>query len=258
MIPSFAQRYGYSFSPLEAALQSDMFPRQPGHYVAPQHSDFYPENTSMAETLVDYQLARLVFEARLRSQLRMSNFFCQGKLDERQLLDRVAVRPPQTLVSPRQIVAPKMMQRNISLSPASDDSSSVSERQFINDSSEHGSLGSSSRSASSSIQQPRKVYVDTIRDIDVLCGRGGRSNHHPGNKRYRHVISDMRTSYKKTEAKSNKTDLSRTIVDHVCQYGGRFIKKEETTGRYYVLTRGEARKKTSQALRENKALKWTQ
>jgi hypothetical protein len=63
--------------------------------------------------------------------------------------------------------------------------------------------------------------------------------------------------YKKSEAKAIKTDLSRAIVDHVCKYGGRFIKKEVTTGRYYVLTRGEARKKTSQALREAKALKWT-
>lgn len=90
-----------------------------------------------------------------------------------------------------------------------------------------------------------------------LTGRGGRSNHHAGNKRYRHVISDMKLMYKKSEAKAIKTDLSRAIVDHVCKYGGRFIKKEVTTGRYYVLTRGEARKKTSQALREAKALKWT-
>merc|ERR1712151_1284415 len=26
-----------------------------------------------------------------------------------------------------------------------------------------------------------RLYIDKIRDMDVLCGRGGRSNHHPGN-----------------------------------------------------------------------------
>ena len=54
-----------------------------------------------------------------------------------------------------------------------------------------------------------------------------------------------------------KTDLSRAIVEHVCNYGGRFVKKEDMTGRYYILTKAEARKKTSQALRETKELKWT-
>ena len=67
----------------------------------------------------------------------------------------------------------------------------------------------------------------------------------------------MKMMYRKTEAKAIKTDLSRAIVEHVCNYGGRFIKKDDNTGRYYVLTKAEARKKTSQALRETKELKWT-
>jgi len=102
-----------------------------------------------------------------------------------------------------------------------------------------------------------RLYVDDIREWDVLCGRGGRSNHHPGNKRYRNVVSEMKAMYRTTEAKTVKTDLSRAIVEHVCNYGGRFIKKDESMGRYYLLTKAEARKKTSQALRETKELKWT-
>jgi hypothetical protein len=70
------------------------------------------------------------------------------------------------------------------------------------------------------------------------------------------VVSEMKASYRVTEAKARKTDLSRAIVDHVCQYGGRFLKKD-ASNRYYVLTKAEARKKTSQALRETKELKWT-
>lgn len=110
---------------------------------------------------------------------------------------------------------------------------------------------------SSTSSSDDKVYIDSIKDWDVLCGRGGKSNHHPGNKRYRQVVGEMKMHYRRTEAKNIKTDLSRAIVEHVCGYGGRFVKKDAKTDRYYVLTRGEARKKTSQALRETKELKWT-
>ena len=67
----------------------------------------------------------------------------------------------------------------------------------------------------------------------------------------------MRSNYRNIEAKSAKTDLSRAIVEHVTSYGGRFVKVDKTTGKFYVLTVAEARKKTSQALRETKELKWT-
>jgi hypothetical protein len=102
-----------------------------------------------------------------------------------------------------------------------------------------------------------RYFIQETREWDVLCGRGGRSNHHPGNKRYRQVVSEMKASYKNIEAKSAKTDLSKAILDHVYSYGGRFIKQDRATGRSYVLTATESRKKTSQALRETKELKWT-
>ncbi|CAB9510448.1 expressed unknown protein [Seminavis robusta] len=110
---------------------------------------------------------------------------------------------------------------------------------------------------SSDDESAGKVFIPEIRDLDILCGRGGKSNHHFGNKRYRQVVSEMKMMYRSTEAKTVKTDLSRAIVDHVCSYGGRFVKKDDATGKYYLLTKAEARKKTSQALRETKALKWT-
>lgn len=120
-----------------------------------------------------------------------------------------------------------------------------------------GGGGAPERNRSGARSPTGRVYVDEIREWDVLCGRGGRSNHHGGNKRYRHVISEMKMMYRTTEAKAVKTDLSRAIVEHVCNYGGRFIKRDEESGRYFVLTKAEARKKTSQALRETKELKWT-
>uniref|UniRef100_A0A7S1YF18 DUF6824 domain-containing protein n=1 Tax=Grammatophora oceanica TaxID=210454 RepID=A0A7S1YF18_9STRA len=92
---------------------------------------------------------------------------------------------------------------------------------------------------------------------DVLCGRGGKSNHWQGNKRYRQVISDMRRKYRGIHTKTDKTSLSRAIVDYVNNYGGRFLKKDQASGKYFEMSKAEARKKTAQALRETKALKWT-
>lgn len=70
-------------------------------------------------------------------------------------------------------------------------------------------------------------------------------------------MSEMKADYRSTDYKKAKTKLSLAIVDHVREYGGRFIKKDAATGQYYILDNIEARKKTSQALRETKTLKWT-
>jgi hypothetical protein len=100
------------------------------------------------------------------------------------------------------------------------------------------------------------VYTDQIQPHDILCGRGGRSNNHTGNKNYRLVVANMKYKYQQCPAKTLKTDLSRAIVEYCHAYGARFIKYDEAKEKYYVVSKAEARKKTSQALRETKALKW--
>lgn len=111
-----------------------------------------------------------------------------------------------------------------------------------------------------------RMYIDFILADDILCGRGGHTNHHTGNKRFRLVVLKIKFIYQQCPAKTLKTDLSRAIVEHCCLHGARFVKIDEVVGRYYVLTTSEARKKTSQALREMKtsqalremkAIKWT-
>ena len=103
----------------------------------------------------------------------------------------------------------------------------------------------------------KNQYVEEATELDILCGRGGKSNHWKGNKKYRQVVSEMKASYRNIGSKSAKTDLSRAIVEHVYKYGGRFLKMEKGEKKYVVLTAAEARKKTSQALREAKDVKWT-
>jgi hypothetical protein len=65
----------------------------------------------------------------------------------------------------------------------------------------------------------------------------------------------MKGKYRNTEDKGEKTDMSLSIVDQVCGYGGRFVKKDSASNRYYALSTSEARVKTSQALRENRDTK---
>jgi len=94
-----------------------------------------------------------------------------------------------------------------------------------------------------------KEYV-TPSDNDVLLGRGGRSNHHPGNKAYRDKVGEIRDNYRSSE-KNAKTDLSQDLVNWVQQeQQGRFLKQDDDK-KWYVVTNIVARRKASQALREH-------
>ena len=94
-----------------------------------------------------------------------------------------------------------------------------------------------------------KKYVEPT-DNDVLQGRGGRSNHHPGNNRYRDEVERRQNWYKKTEDKDEKTSISEALVLYVQSYGGNFLEKDDNG--WYVIDDVVARRKTSQALREDK------
>eukprot|EP00537_Pseudo-nitzschia_pungens_P005472 CAMPEP_0172362618 /NCGR_PEP_ID=MMETSP1060-20121228/6197_1 /TAXON_ID=37318 /ORGANISM="Pseudo-nitzschia pungens, Strain cf. cingulata" /LENGTH=522 /DNA_ID=CAMNT_0013085169 /DNA_START=374 /DNA_END=1942 /DNA_ORIENTATION=+ len=98
---------------------------------------------------------------------------------------------------------------------------------------------------------------ETVGNWDVLCGRGGESNNFIGNKRYRKLIGERKADYRKIDVKQRKlkTNFVRDIVQHIKNRGGRFI-DVGPGGNYYVVTDEKARKKTSQALRETKELKW--
>jgi hypothetical protein len=93
-----------------------------------------------------------------------------------------------------------------------------------------------------------KVYVEPT-ELDILGGRGGRSNHHPGNKRYRTEIENLKEWYSKIEDKDEKTDLSQCLVDFCHSYGARFLERDDKG--WYIAENIVARRKASQALRED-------
>jgi hypothetical protein len=85
---------------------------------------------------------------------------------------------------------------------------------------------------------------------DVLMGRGGRTNHHPGNLRYLDAKRVLQSRYALAN-KREKTALSQELVDMVRKWGGRFIKLDQGTNFWYEVDNLTARTKASQTLREN-------
>eukprot|EP00535_Pseudo-nitzschia_heimii_P004940 CAMPEP_0197189706 /NCGR_PEP_ID=MMETSP1423-20130617/20263_1 /TAXON_ID=476441 /ORGANISM="Pseudo-nitzschia heimii, Strain UNC1101" /LENGTH=410 /DNA_ID=CAMNT_0042641903 /DNA_START=297 /DNA_END=1525 /DNA_ORIENTATION=- len=105
-------------------------------------------------------------------------------------------------------------------------------------------------------RKPRKVipeikeYVEFTQK-DVLFGRGGRSNHHQGNKIYRDIVTNNQNHYRGCD-KNEKTKVAQGIVDHIQNVvGGRFLELDRDIKRWFLVPNVVARRKVGQALREN-------
>ena len=85
------------------------------------------------------------------------------------------------------------------------------------------------------------------KDADVLCGRGGKVNKHPGNIVYRKVV-EYNKSYYQSVHKKHRILVSQSIVRAILNYGGRFMGQKGKEWTPICFKR--AVQKTSQALRE--------
>ncbi|KAG7350302.1 hypothetical protein IV203_009662 [Nitzschia inconspicua] len=112
------------------------------------------------------------------------------------------------------------------------------------------------------IEELKKKYANwPLRDIkephenDVMYGRGGGTNHHPGNKRYRKMVEDRKLEY----VNSKRLDKPLVALEIIRIWRGqlppgRFLKLDEKTGLWHDVGDKKAREKTSQALREKAPL----
>ena len=87
---------------------------------------------------------------------------------------------------------------------------------------------------------------------DVICGRGGAVNNHPGNMRFRQLISKFKHQYM-TESKQSKPYVAVRVLEAVKSSSppGRFLVKYP--GGYLECGDDRAREKAKQALREGAA-----
>ena len=91
-----------------------------------------------------------------------------------------------------------------------------------------------------------------ITNNDVLCGRGGLTNHHPGNVMFRNLVRSKQEEYIQA-SKREKAGVAEEIVWIMRQLDppGRFLKKDSANpGKWVDIGDRKAREKTSQALRE--------
>jgi len=90
-------------------------------------------------------------------------------------------------------------------------------------------------------------------DNDVLCGRGGYINSHPGNERFRKLVEKRKRVYLAARFKREKRLVANSIVSEIraLEKPGRFLAKDSKTGNWFDIGDEKARDKTSQALREN-------
>ena len=117
----------------------------------------------------------------------------------------------------------------------------------------HGVGGSVSSQVANLITEQCKPGTDPVdepTEYDVLFGRGGMTNGHPGNRRFRDIIALHRPDYIRA-TKMDKPNVARRIVRAIRGGNppGRFLKKSEDQKWYDVGDRCAA-EKTSQGLRE--------
>ena len=93
----------------------------------------------------------------------------------------------------------------------------------------------------------RSLDKANIGENDVLCGRGGLTNSHTGNIRFREIVADNQIDYLKAK-KRDKIIIANQIVALIHEMGGRFLRK--TPEGWVPITDKKAQEKTSQALRE--------
>lgn len=95
--------------------------------------------------------------------------------------------------------------------------------------------------------------IDIPHDNDVLCGRGGSINSHPGNERFRELVEKRKRVYLTARFKREKRLIASSIVTEIrgLEPSGRFLSKDAKTGKWKDIGDEKARDKTSQALREN-------
>jgi len=88
--------------------------------------------------------------------------------------------------------------------------------------------------------------------LDILRGRGGLTNRHAGNMKFRDEARKLRADYRDQEtSRQEKFLLSQELSRRVKEYGGRFLERGADE-LWYEMSEKDARKKASQVLREEK------
>jgi len=97
--------------------------------------------------------------------------------------------------------------------------------------------------------------IQTPHANDVLYGRGGGTNHHPGNRRYRALVKAKTVCYNNAIRPERGSVAHQIVRDWrtTQQPPGRFLKLNLKSGKWDDVGDAKAREKTAQLFREEKA-----
>jgi hypothetical protein len=163
--------------------------------------------------------------------------------------DMVPIRPSlfdEKAASERKLVAKKPLPYTDQLVPTPDAATSNDVSQEIKSSSSEKKTKKKKKKKRERVIDEGHVCIPT--DDDVLFGRGGYTNSHPGNIRFRAKALEFRPMYEQS-TKEEKYQISQLLLESVMNEGARFLEKGKDDQWHQVIGNG-ARKKASQALRE--------
>ena len=96
-----------------------------------------------------------------------------------------------------------------------------------------------------------KKYFSEPRTLDVCCGRGKGSFRQPGNIIFQDVIQKHLNRYVQADSRTSKSAVVSSIVNSLLiDHNLRFIKKDPTVGKWYVLSSSLSHEKTGHAIRD--------
>jgi len=106
------------------------------------------------------------------------------------------------------------------------------------------------------IQPPTNImtyytnYQSKPGNNDVICGRGGLSNNHPGNGLFRRLVQANKQHYNEAVSAQHRQMLAYSIAAAVHNISGRFVQKDDSpaSGGWIEIHLDEAAKKILQAL----------
>ena len=89
--------------------------------------------------------------------------------------------------------------------------------------------------------------------LDICCGRGKGRWNSPGNQRFKEVVQDNLQRYGDAPTKADKSRVVESVVTTIQKLGGRFVKKDDSSGNWYQIGPRDARSKVAHAIRDHLA-----
>ena len=92
--------------------------------------------------------------------------------------------------------------------------------------------------------------MDGLSEWDICCGRGKGKWNSEGNRKFRDIVENHLQQYADAPSKAEKSRIVEAVVSAVKEGGGRFVKKDDISGKWHPINAVETRAKVAHAIRD--------